>query len=258
MCEPVEQCGCHLCVAKYLRPFTEAEVGRDDDTGALIEFAQKVEQQCAAGRAEWQVAKLVEDDEVDLGEHLGHFPGLPKGLFLLQRVDQFDGRIEAHFASVMLDGLDTDSCSDMAFASAGPSDQNDVFRILYELTAMELSDRGLIDVARREVKTREVLVGWEACDLRVIGNGSHFPFGHFRLEQFRQHWGGRLKRWNTLCDQVIDRMRHAVQFEAAQHDDNGSSCRIMTHCDFLRPVSDRHSDLRLPSGLFPKPRHLVD
>ena len=60
----------------------------------------------------------------------------------------------------MLDGLDTDSCSDMAFASAGPSDQNDVFRILYELTAMELPDRGLIDVARREVKTREVLVGW--------------------------------------------------------------------------------------------------
>ena len=42
MCEPVEQCGCHLCVAKYLRPFTEAEVGRDDDAGALIEFAQKV------------------------------------------------------------------------------------------------------------------------------------------------------------------------------------------------------------------------
>jgi hypothetical protein len=45
----------------------------------------------------------------------------------------------------MLDGLDTDSCSDMAFASAGPSDQNDVFRILYELTAMELPDRGLME-----------------------------------------------------------------------------------------------------------------
>ena len=87
MREPVEKRRCHLCITEDLRPFTEAEVGRDDDAGALIEFAQKVEQQCAAGRAEWQVAKLVEDDEVDLGEHLGHFPGLPKGLFLLQRVD---------------------------------------------------------------------------------------------------------------------------------------------------------------------------
>ena len=70
----------------------------------------------------------------------------------------------------MLDGLDTDSCGDVAFAGAGAPNQNDVFRILYELTAMELPDRGLVDVARREVKARKVLVGWEARHLRVIGN----------------------------------------------------------------------------------------
>ena len=45
MCEPVEECCCHLCVAEDLSPFTEAAIGRDDDTGALIEFAEKVEQQ---------------------------------------------------------------------------------------------------------------------------------------------------------------------------------------------------------------------
>jgi len=73
--EPVEKRGCHFCVAEDLRPFTEAEVGRDHYAGALIEFAQKVEQQCAAGWAERQVAKLVEDDEVDLGEHLSHLFG---------------------------------------------------------------------------------------------------------------------------------------------------------------------------------------
>ena len=120
MGEPVEQRCCHLCVAEDLRPFTEAEVGRDDDAGALIEFAEKVEQQRAAGRAERQVAELIKNDQVDLGEHLSHFPGLPKGLFLLQCVDQFDGRVKAHLASVMLDGLDTDSCGDMAFAGARP------------------------------------------------------------------------------------------------------------------------------------------
>ena len=85
MCEPVQQRCCHLCVTEDLRPFTEAEVGRDNDAGALIEFAQKVEQQCAARPAERQVAKLVEDDEVDLGEHLSHLPSLPKRLFLLER-----------------------------------------------------------------------------------------------------------------------------------------------------------------------------
>ncbi len=177
MRETVEQRRCHLCVTEDLRPFTEAEVGRDDDACALIKLAQKVEQQCTAGRAERQVAKLVKDDQVDLCEHLSHPPGLPKGLFLLQCVDQFDGRVKAHLASVMFDGLDTDSCGDMAFASAGPTNQNDVFRILDELATIELADRSLVDVARRDVKTREVLVSCmmgsaqPSCDRQ--SNGSH-------------------------------------------------------------------------------------
>ena len=62
MGEPVEQSSCHFSVAKYLGPFTEAEISCDDGTGALIKLAQKVEQQCAARRAERQVTKLVEDN----------------------------------------------------------------------------------------------------------------------------------------------------------------------------------------------------
>ena len=46
--EPVEQCCCHFCIAEDLGPFTEAEVGCYDDTGALIELAEKVEQQRTA------------------------------------------------------------------------------------------------------------------------------------------------------------------------------------------------------------------
>lgn len=136
MGEPVEQCCCHLCVAEDLRPFTEAEVGRDDDAGALIELAQKVEQQGTAGRAERQVTELIKDDQVDLCEHLSQFPSLSKGLFLLQRVDQLNGGVEAHLASVMLDRLHADSCGDMAFAGARSANQNDVFCVLYELAAM--------------------------------------------------------------------------------------------------------------------------
>ncbi len=48
MGEPVEQCCCHLYITEDLRPFTEAKVGRDDDAGAFIELAQKVEQLRAA------------------------------------------------------------------------------------------------------------------------------------------------------------------------------------------------------------------
>jgi hypothetical protein len=46
--EPIEQGGGHLGITEDRRPFTEAEVGRDDNAGALVEFAEKVEQQRTA------------------------------------------------------------------------------------------------------------------------------------------------------------------------------------------------------------------
>ena len=35
MCEAIQQRSCHLCITEDLRPFTEVEVGRDDDAGAF-------------------------------------------------------------------------------------------------------------------------------------------------------------------------------------------------------------------------------
>src|SRR3954454_5699226 len=46
--------GGHSSIAEDSCPFTEAEVRRDDDAGALVELAQQVEQQRAAGGAERQ------------------------------------------------------------------------------------------------------------------------------------------------------------------------------------------------------------
>ena len=61
--EAVEE-GCrHFGVAKDCRPFAEAEVRGDDDAGALVEFAQEVEEQRAAGGAEGQVAQFIKVDE---------------------------------------------------------------------------------------------------------------------------------------------------------------------------------------------------
>ena len=41
----IQQGGGHLGVAEHVGPFAEAEVGGDDDAGALVEFAEQVEQQ---------------------------------------------------------------------------------------------------------------------------------------------------------------------------------------------------------------------
>jgi len=70
MCQPVEQCGCHLGIAEDARPFTEGEVCCDDDRGSLVELADQVEQQLAAGLGEGQVSKLVQDQEVEAGDQI--------------------------------------------------------------------------------------------------------------------------------------------------------------------------------------------
>ena len=49
--EAVGQRGGHLRVAEDGRPFAEGEVGRDDDRGSLVEPADEVEEQLAAGHS---------------------------------------------------------------------------------------------------------------------------------------------------------------------------------------------------------------
>ena len=46
--KPVQQCGGHLGVAEHPGPLAEAEIGGDDDAGALVKFAEQVEQEGAA------------------------------------------------------------------------------------------------------------------------------------------------------------------------------------------------------------------
>jgi hypothetical protein len=88
--EPVEERGGHLCVAEDARPFAEGEVGGHEDGGLLVEAADEVEEQLAAGLGERQVAEFVEDDEVEPGEVVGE-AALPSGPCLgLELVDEVD------------------------------------------------------------------------------------------------------------------------------------------------------------------------
>lgn len=74
----VEERSGHLGVAKDGRPFTEVEVGGHDDRGALVKTADEVEQQLAAGLVEREVAKLVEDQEVEAASRRHSRSALPK------------------------------------------------------------------------------------------------------------------------------------------------------------------------------------
>jgi hypothetical protein len=116
--EPVEQRGCHFGVAEHGSPFAETQIGRDDDAGAFVELAQQMEEQCAAGGAERQVAQLVQDDEVGVGKPPRNLAGLPLALFLFEGVDEFDGGEAPDTLAVMFDGLDADRRGEVRLARA--------------------------------------------------------------------------------------------------------------------------------------------
>src|SRR5580658_6671530 len=128
-----------------------------------------MEEQCAAGGAERQVAELVEDDEVGIGEPPGDLSGLSLKLFLFESIDEFDGGEEPNALAVMLDGLDADCGGEMRLARAGASDQDDVVSVLQELAFMELTNERLVDLAAGEVEAGEVAVVRKAGGLELIG-----------------------------------------------------------------------------------------
>ena len=90
MGQAIEQGGGHFGIAKDARPFAEVEVGGDDDRGLLIEMADQVEQELPATLGKGEIAKLVEDDEVQAGKPVGD-PALALGPDLtLELVDEVD------------------------------------------------------------------------------------------------------------------------------------------------------------------------
>src|SRR5277367_5734282 len=165
----IEQRGRHLRVAEHGSPLAEAEVGRDDDAGALVELAQQMEEQGSAGGAERQVAKLVEDDEIGVGEPGCDLSWFALKLLLFESVDQFNGGEEADALAMVLDRLDADRGGEMRLACAGAADQDDVVRILQELAAMKLTGERLVDLAAGEVEAGKVAIVRKAGGFELIG-----------------------------------------------------------------------------------------
>ena len=117
-----------------------------------------MEEQGPAGGAERQVAKLVEDDEIGVGEPRRDLSWFALKLLLFKSVDQFNGGEEADALAMVLNRLDSDRRGEMRLARAGAADQDDVVRILQELAAMKLTGERLVDLAAGEVEAGKVAI----------------------------------------------------------------------------------------------------
>jgi hypothetical protein len=105
MGEAIEQRRRHLGVAEHVAPLAEAQVGSDDHAGPLVELAEQVEQQGAARRTERQIAKLVQDHEIQAEQTVGELPSSVGGFLLLQRVNQVDCGKEPDLLAAVLNAL---------------------------------------------------------------------------------------------------------------------------------------------------------
>jgi hypothetical protein len=66
-----------------------------------------------AGYTERQAAQLVQNDEIGMDEAIGDLSGSALCLFLIKRIDQFDGREEAHTSAMVFDGAYADGGREM-------------------------------------------------------------------------------------------------------------------------------------------------
>ena len=142
-----------------------------------------MEEQGSAGGAERQIARLVEDDEIGVGEPGCDLSWLSLKLFLLEGVDPFDGREEPDALAVMLDGLDADRGGEMRLPRAGAADQDDIVGVFQELAAMKLTGERLVDLAAGEVEAGKVAIVWEAGGGGRGGGGGGGGGGRNTLER---------------------------------------------------------------------------
>jgi hypothetical protein len=154
--KPIEQRSGHFSVPEDARPSTEGEVRGDDDRGALVEPADEVEQQLAAGLGEGQIAEFVEDDEVHAGSMIGE-PTLPAITGLgLEPVDEIDHVVESA-AGAAADAASGNGDGEMGLAGAGPADQHGIALLCDEAAAGEVVDERLVDRGALELEVVEVL-----------------------------------------------------------------------------------------------------
>ncbi len=117
MSEAVEQRRRHFGVDEDAWPFTEGEIGCDDHRGALIETADQVEQELPASLREGQIAKFVENDEVEAGEVIGKPSLAGRPTLGFKPVDEIDGGKETA-AGARADAASRDGDGQMRLACA--------------------------------------------------------------------------------------------------------------------------------------------
>ena len=129
-----------------------------------------MKQQGAAGLAEWEISKLVKDDQIHPHQRQRGAAGLAFALFLLKDVDQIDGRVEAHPFSVRSDAVHRDGGGQVRLSRSGAADEDRILGRVGERQRRQLPHQALIDLARLEVEPGQVSMHWKFGGAELMGD----------------------------------------------------------------------------------------
>jgi hypothetical protein len=214
MGQPVEQCGGHLGVAEHAGPFSEGEVGGDDNGGALVETADEMEQKLAAGLSKGQISEFVQNDEVHPGQMLGE-PPLPSVAGLdLEPVDEVDHVVEAP-TSTGSDAAPGDCDGQMGLAGAGAADQHDVALLGDEAAAGKVIDQRPVDGRTFELEVLKVLSQRQLGDGELVLDRTGLLLVDLGVEQVADNALGLVLTLDGSRHDLVEGSLHAVELEFA-------------------------------------------
>lgn len=175
-----------------------------------------MEEQLPAGPGERQVAKLVQDVQVEAGEGVGQASGLALGLLLFKLVDQVQQVEEAH-SGPAADAVDADGDAQVRLAGACAADEDDVCPRLHEAALAQRPDPVFDHRRGRKVEALQVLHHGKLGDPQPISDAAHVTLGLFRPEQREQDLLWRRAGSASLLKQFVIGAVSPVQTQVLEH-----------------------------------------
>ena len=219
MGQPVEKRGSHFGVAKDARPFGEGQVGGDDDRSALVEAADQMEEQLAAGLGEGQIAKFVQDHEVEAGEEVGHPPLAAGAGFAFQPVDEIDHIVEAP-SGAAADAGPGNGDGKMALAGACSADQDGVSLLGQKAAVRQLAHQRLIDGRAGKLEAIEVLGQRQLGERHLVFDRSRLFFGDLGLQEIANNARRFVLTLDPGRHDLVEGGAHAVELQLTHQGEN--------------------------------------
>jgi hypothetical protein len=142
--EPVQDGGGQDLIAEDRAPLRHHLIGGDQQAAALVAPRDQLEEEMGAAPLEGQIAELVDDQQLRLGEKHQPVGELTIGLGPRERAEE-RGRTDEEDRVPRFDDGAPEGDRQMRLADAGWAEDQDVFRLRKKSTGGQLADEALID-----------------------------------------------------------------------------------------------------------------